>query len=245
MTDQPVLGVPDPAVIRDELQRLVLADLLGPLGGEHEEFQREDPLDRYPIGRLAPRGVELTPDTHDELGPVDADEAGDGDHEPSAPNTPSLALSSVGFTTTVDGRLGELRVTAKWARYERATVQTEGSGPDRVWRRVPMGGVVTVPLAEGELAPRPPSSDQREVVVRGRARRHDGNWLVSLFLENQQARPPGRAASSWLFQVELSATAPSSAGWRCCTASSRSSPSATARRCTPSGAMRRRCLRSG
>jgi len=48
-----VLLAPDSAAIRDELQRLVLADLLGPLNGEEEEF-REEPTDRYILGRLAP-----------------------------------------------------------------------------------------------------------------------------------------------------------------------------------------------
>jgi hypothetical protein len=45
-----------------------LATLHGPFGGEHEEFGREDPLDRYPLdryplGRLAPRGELVEPDT--------------------------------------------------------------------------------------------------------------------------------------------------------------------------------------
>jgi hypothetical protein len=39
------------------LQRLVLADLYGPLGGETEEFGTESPTDRYLVGRLAPDGV--------------------------------------------------------------------------------------------------------------------------------------------------------------------------------------------
>lgn len=59
VTDQTVLTVPDVRVVRDELQRLVLVDLLGPLGGEREEFGREDPLDRVPaelgLRRVAPR----------------------------------------------------------------------------------------------------------------------------------------------------------------------------------------------
>ncbi|HEY3258645.1 MAG TPA: hypothetical protein VGJ95_00005, partial [Pseudonocardiaceae bacterium] len=211
MTDQPVLAVPDARVIRDELQRLVLADLLGPLGGEREEFQREDPLDRYPLGRLAPRGAVVEPDTQDDLADAEVGELAEGDREPSAPNTASLALASIGFTATVSGRATELRVTAKWARYERVTVETEGSGPDRVWRRVPMGGGVTVPLAEGVLPAQAPDRDLRDVVVRGRARRHGGDWLVSLFLENQQPQPQGRGAGSWIFQVELSAAAPDGA----------------------------------
>lgn len=64
VTDQAVLTVPDVRVIRDEPQRLVL---LGPLGGERKEFSREDPLDRYPLGRLAPSGTEAEPDMQDDL----------------------------------------------------------------------------------------------------------------------------------------------------------------------------------
>ena len=207
MTDQAVLAAPDPQAVREELCRLVLADLLGPLDGEHEEFPREDPLDRYPLGRLAPRGVEVEPDTQDDLAEAEAGDPAEGDREPSAPNAPSLALSSVGFTATVAGTATELRVTAKWARYERVTALTEGSAPDRVWRRVPMGGVVTLPLAEGVLDPVPPDRELRDVVVRGRVRRHRGDWLVSLFLENRQPQPQSRAAGSWIFQVELSAAA--------------------------------------
>ena len=212
MTDQPVLAVPEPHAIRDELQRLVLADLLGPLDGEHEEFPREDPLDRYPLGRLAPRGEIIEPDTQDDLAESLAPESAEGDAEPSAPNTPSLALSSIGFTASVAGDTTELLVTAKWARYDRIAAETEGAGPDRVWRRVPMGGTVTMPLVEGVLSPMSPDPELPDVVVRGRARRHDGYWLVSLFLENRQHRPPDLVARSWLFQVELSAAAPDEAG---------------------------------
>ena len=58
VTGQGVLAVPDERFIRDELQRLVLADLHGPLGGPEEEFPTEEnPLDRYILGRLAPNGV--------------------------------------------------------------------------------------------------------------------------------------------------------------------------------------------
>lgn len=207
MTQQPVLAVPDTQVIRDELQQLVLADLLGPLDGEHEEFPREDPLERYPLGRLAPRGVVIEPDTQDELADAEMGELSEGDREPSAPNMASLALSSIGFTAWVAGDTAELQVAAKWARYERVVSETEDSGPGRVWRRVPMGGTVIVPLAEGMLAAQSPDPELDEVVVRGRARRYLGNWLVSLFLENRQPQPQGRAAANWLFQVELSAAA--------------------------------------
>jgi hypothetical protein len=211
MTEQTVLAVPDVQVIRDELERLVLADLLGPLGGEHEEFPREDPLDRYPLGRLAPRGVMVEPDTQDDLADAEVGELSEGDQEPSAPNTPSLAVSAIGFTAIVSAETTELLVTAKWARYERVVAETDEAGPNRVWRRVPMGGTVKLPITDGLFAAVSPDADQPEVVIRGRARPHHGAWLVSLFLENQQPQPQGRAAASWLFQVELSAAAPGEA----------------------------------
>ncbi|MFD0203842.1 MULTISPECIES: DISARM system helicase DrmA [Saccharothrix] len=215
MSEQPVLAVPEPRVIRDELQRLVLADLLGPLEGEHEEFTREDPLDRYPLGRLAPRGEVIEPETQDELAESPAAEPEEVGQEPSAPNMASLALSSIGFTATVAGDVDQLEVTAKWGRYERVVAETEEGLPDRVWRRVPMSGVLKVALNdaaanndEGLLPPMAVHAEAPDVVVRGRIRRHGDDWLVSLFLENRQPRGAGRASADWLFQVELSAAAP-------------------------------------
>ncbi len=205
-----MLDVPREQEIRDELQRLVLADLHGPLGGDDEEFTgEENPIDRYPLGRLAPRGVVLEPDTHDELAAADAGDPSEADPEPSAPNVPSLNLSAVGFTAHIDGRVSELHLTAKWARYERARSEREETLGRLLWRRVQQGGTVRVQLAEGLLLPLAPDPDQPDVVVRGRARRHNGNWLVSVFLENGQSQPNrSRHPPSWIFQVQLSATGP-------------------------------------
>ena len=47
-----------------------------------------------------------------------------------------------------------------------------------------------------------------QVLLRGRARRHEGNWLVSLFLVNAQPRPSTLPDSAWLFQVRLVLTGP-------------------------------------
>ncbi|MFE2755012.1 DISARM system helicase DrmA [Actinosynnema sp. NPDC059335] len=209
MTDGTVLNAPPPEQIREELLDLVLRDLLGPLEGEQEEFAREDPLDRYPLGRLAPRGEVIEPEAQDDdLPEGPAVEPEEGGQEPSAPNMASLALSSAGFTTTVAGDTEVLEVGAKWGRYERVAAETAEGLPDRVWRRVSMGGTVSVRLTEGALLPVAPDRGDPEVVIRGRARRHDGHWLVSLFLENRRPRGTGRAPANWLFQVELSAAAP-------------------------------------
>ncbi|MGH3998877.1 MAG: hypothetical protein ACRDTJ_15640, partial [Pseudonocardiaceae bacterium] len=209
MTQGPVLDPPREQEIREELQRLVLADLHGPLRGDDEEFSGENPIDRYPLGRLAPRGVVLEPDTHDGLAAADAGDTSEVDPEPSAPNVPSLNPSAVGFTAHIESWASELHLTAKWARYELGTSEREETLGRRLWRRVPQGGTIRVQLSEGLLAPLAPDPDQPDVVVRGRARRHHGNWLVSMFLENGQSQPNrARHAPSWIFQVQLSATGP-------------------------------------
>ena len=207
MAVETVLAVPDERVIRDELQRLVLADLLGPLGGPQEEFPtRENPLDRYLLGRLAPNGVTVDPDTQDSLSDAAAPDILEGDAEPSAPNVPSLTPSALGFTACVAGDVTRLRVSAKWGRYERTTSHGEEFAGKPVWQRQPRGGDATVELVEGPLAATLVDTDQPDVVVRGRARRVNGLWLVSLFLENRQPAPIKRDTGPWVFQAELSAT---------------------------------------
>lgn len=132
-------------------------------------------------------------------------EASEADPEPSAPNVLSLNPSALGFTAHVDGQATELHVTAKWARYEFTASEREENLGKRMWRRVRQGGTVPLRLAEGLLGSQAPDPEQPDVVVRGRARKHNGNWLVSLFLENRQSQPDRRRhAPSWVFQVQLS-----------------------------------------
>lgn len=204
MGDEGVLQVPTAAEIRDELVEAVVADLLGPVGGEREEIE-ERPTDRYLLGRLAPNGAVIEPDEQDNLAGAEPSGGEEGDSEPDAPNVPSLFPSTLGFTACVDGEVRELAVSASWARYETAPAP-EGSYRSSVWRRVPMGGTVTVPLVEGDLLPQSPDGEVAQVRVRGRARRFGGNWLVSLFLVNDQVGTTHKQ-QAWLFQAELSAAA--------------------------------------
>ena len=207
---QVVLETPDEAAIRDELHHLVLADLHGPLGGETEEFGSERPTDRYIVGRLAPDGTVIEPDTQDESADTDGADLGEDHPEPSAPNIVSLAPSAMGCTAYVAGDTKELSVRAEWAWYQRTAPEAE-SEQSRVWQRVPVHGSATVTLAEGGLGPKQLNSDHPQVVLRGRARRHDGHWLVSLFLVNAQPRPATTPDTAWLFQVRLAVTGPGQA----------------------------------
>ena len=65
-TPGPLLVAPPPGTIRDELERLVLNDLLGPAGGPEEEVDERNITDRYLIGMLAPQRRRTGPDAPEE-----------------------------------------------------------------------------------------------------------------------------------------------------------------------------------
>ncbi|MFE5829940.1 DISARM system helicase DrmA [Streptomyces sp. NPDC056508] len=213
---EPVLTVPTPQELRDELAELVVRDLLGPTGDEAEELAGS-PLDHYIIGRLAPGGahgaseerprsvgVEVAPETLDETSMSPYQEPEAGDQEPTAPNMPSLHPSALGLTVRVERAVQELTVDCAWARYEPGDSQVEGN-PRRVFHRIPCSGTVGLKLVEGELEARPVHArDFPHVVVRGRARAHEGSWLVSLFLVNGQVHKSG--PTHWMFQASMTLT---------------------------------------
>lgn len=47
-------AIPSPMKIREKLERMVLLDLLGPVGGPEEEIDEPSVRDRYLVGMLAP-----------------------------------------------------------------------------------------------------------------------------------------------------------------------------------------------
>lgn len=200
----PILAVPSAGEVRDELADLVVKDLLGPVGGETEEV-RDSPTDWYVLGRLAPNGTAIIPEEQDAtLGDTEAPAADEGSLDANAPNVPSLSPSSIGFTARVRGHADELEVGAKWGRY----VRGESSDPTisrPVWLRKPHSGGTSVKLVEGPITPVELSADDKKVVVRGRVRRYEGDWLVTLFLVNT-TEADSSAASHWVFQAELWAT---------------------------------------
>ncbi|MFF7216898.1 DISARM system helicase DrmA [Streptomyces sp. NPDC008238] len=199
----PILAVPSHGEVRDELADLVVRDLLGPVGDEPEEVV-DSPTDWYVLGRLAPNGTTILPEELDApLGDSRLPGADEGAPDADAPNVPSLSPSSIGFTARVCGDADRLEVTGTWARYVRAR-STNPNIEKLIWRREPHFGSMPVKLVEGAVEPLVLDSEDEKMVLRGRVRRFEDDWLVTLFLVNT-TETDSNSALHWAFQVELSA----------------------------------------
>jgi len=228
-----------PSELRDELERYIREDLVGPVNGAYEEIE-EPPVDRYLLGLLAPRETPAPPaaaparrpaaprtdeaEEADELalpedelatGDVTADNGEEGIAEDRPAAVEQLVPSSFGMTFALDGDCRTLRVDARWGAYERAVSEEKldrRGAPLRVWRRRPCGGRRDVEIpAHGPIATFSPDAQEPAVEVRGFVRGRDGHRLVTLFLLNGQQRGETRAPERWLAQAELSVAAPDGA----------------------------------
>ena len=135
----------------------------------------------------------------------------------------SLVPSSMGLTFCVAPEVDSLSVAARWGRYERVpsdehdivkTRKNRETGKEeevkvRVWRRIPSGGVISLPLIDGQVKPSTPDRDQPDVRLQGTVRTNSkGERIVTLFLVNGQVEPEENKDRAWLFQPEIIVTAP-------------------------------------
>ena len=204
--------------IREELHQLILRDLLGPVNGETEEVQERSVSNRYLVGVLAPKmrskepeepgePVEETPEQQDNLAPAGKDNAEEGQSDSAIPPATSMFPSSFGMSFCVSGETKELEITAKWGHYERKDSEIgfkEDGSPIKVWKRTPRQGIKIIPLQDGKRIEWVVSPQEvPEVFVQGRVRRFEGDWLITVFLINNQTEPSKLRDSAWLFQPEL------------------------------------------
>jgi hypothetical protein len=201
-------ALPTPTALRSELEDLVVKELLGPAGGPDEEVDESRVSDRYLVGILAPRRTILRASESDSLASDGAGTVEDGNADDLALPMDSLAPAAIGLTCTVRGECVSLAVTPRWGRYARErsiTLTTPSGNPKMVWKRYSMGGKpLTVALVEGDILATPADSGQPDVVLRGRVRKLDGDWVVSLFLVNAQPTATPRPKDDELvFQPEL------------------------------------------
>lgn len=216
-----LLASPGARALRDELQAMVQADLLGPAGGDHEEIgdEAQNVRDRYILGVLAPRHRAEKDEDVPSDGELTQGGGGDGDDgspDTGAPQRGTMFPSSLGMTFHVAGDVKSFTLTAFWGRYERVkseVLTTEKGDPKTVWRRIPVEVSTTLTLQKRRLAPWSPCEECPEVVVQGMVRRKDGepDWTVTLFLVNGQKEPKESRDVAWLFQAGLAVEAPGKA----------------------------------
>lgn len=91
------------------------------------------------------------------------------------------------------------------------SIETETKA--KVWKRIPCGGRVTLPMKEGIVPHQAPDREHPEVRIQGsiRARNANGDRLITLFLVNAQEEPETNKDTAWLFQPEIRVRAPESA----------------------------------
>ena len=212
----PILNIPTPAALREELEMMVVRDLLGPAGGPDEELDDARVHDRYLVGMLAPHKLQTMPEEQDELGIAEEGSEDSGPANADVSQMPSLSPSSIGMSFCVDKDATSLLVTARWGHYQRvesATMTTTKGAPKKVWRRSQRGGEPKVlPLKEGAIKPwQPEIAEQPDVFVKGIIRRSNALWTVTLFLVNGQQEPKRLRDQAWLFQPELIVEAPDGA----------------------------------
>jgi len=206
---------PAPETIRQELHDAVVADLLGPAEGPEEEVVETSVRVRYLVGQLAPRDLVLEPDEQDDLPQEGTNQPDEPEPEEDRLQAESLIPSSMGLTFAVDAEVDQIVVEASWGRYERRKSEglhlTPSGGNRTVWKRIPSGGDVTIDLVPGPIQAAP-GAEAPDVVVRGaiRAGAH-GDWIVTLFLVNEQTEPGENRDAAWVFQPQLTVRAPDSA----------------------------------
>jgi hypothetical protein len=185
------------------------------LEGPLAEDEVEEPTDPIVPGQHEP-GAEFGTAT----GRVEPES--DSADEIDAASNQSLVPSSFGMTFCVDGDVERIEVEARWGSYERVPNEehelTRPNGQKaKVWQRIPCGGKLLLPLAEGVIPHRAPDANRPAVRIQGsiRAKNANGDRLVTLFLINAQEEPDINRDSAWLFQPELivraEAEAPNSA----------------------------------
>ncbi|BAU14386.1 helicase domain protein [Leptolyngbya sp. NIES-3755] len=221
--------------IRAKLEQAVLNDLLGPANGEYEEVDEARVSDRYLVGLLAPlhrrNRSAKSDDSLDSNEEVNAAKTGtvdqsteqlddlavggtstieDGTTETTTPAIETMFPSSLGMSFCVSGTAKAIKIKAAWGQYDKAKselITTQAGNPKTVWRRYPIvGHSPAIALKAGEIQSWQ-IDPEREVYVRGQVRAVGSDWIISLFLVNEQRESNGSPDNAWMFQPELSVEA--------------------------------------
>src|SRR5262252_6714038 len=114
------LAPPSESHLRQEIARLLLGDLRGPLSGDPREELLERPSMRYILGTLAPQQEQLEPEKDEDLTASDEDDDGEqGPAETAGAARPIILPSSMGLSFAVERSCPAIAVKVEWGRYER------------------------------------------------------------------------------------------------------------------------------
>jgi hypothetical protein len=214
--------------IRENLLEIVERDLLGPAGGPEEEVDEPRVRERYLTGMLAPRKQEVSDDDSEETEDITIDPgeqdglaaAGAGNPEEGTPergatSSPTLFPCSFGMSFGVSLKAGAIQVEARWGEYRKEDsrfAKSKDGAPKKVWRRYPRGRILEpIVLFAGKTIEQGIDSESPEVILRGRVRRYDNHWSITLFLVNNQIEPRRNKDATWVFQPELIVRSPDGA----------------------------------
>jgi hypothetical protein len=198
--------------IRDALTKMVNLDLLGPAGGLEEELdQREDHVyQRYLIGMLAPKALELAGEEMDELATDESEDGEEGTAESGVPAGSTYFPSSMGLSFVVDADVKELVIETGWGRYLRIKSENQvkkDGNPAPVWKREHLiGNPLILQLKDGPVEPYTPRVGQPLVVLQGRMRLTKDGWVVTVFLINNQIERKAKNEPKdevWVFQPKI------------------------------------------
>jgi hypothetical protein len=200
------------SAIREALTKMIMNDLLGPAGGLEEELdQREDHVyQRYLVGMLAPKALELAGEEMDELATDESEDGEEGTAESGVPAGSTYFPSSMGMSFVVDGDAKEIQIETAWGRYLRikseSQVKKDGN-PAPVWKREQIiGNPLTLQLKDGPIEPYTPRVGQPLVVLQGRVRLTKDGWVVTVFLINNQIERKAKNEPKdevWVFQPKI------------------------------------------
>ncbi|MFA0888185.1 MAG: DISARM system helicase DrmA [Synergistales bacterium] len=216
---------PDELVIGMSVRERYLVGKLAPLHPAHERSMPEPGAE---TGNGEPEEAEETEASRHQPGEEFESTSGRVEPEDDAldeidtTSNQSLVPSSMGFTFCVGSGVDRIDVETSWGCYERVPNDEHDYTAERtnrktgekelvklrVWRRIPCGGRLELPLQDGLVRPKTPDETQPEVVIQGTVRTNSkGEKLVTLFLVNGQVETKENKDTTWLFQPEIVARA--------------------------------------
>ena len=125
--------IPAPSTIRDEFEKLVLADLHGPAGGPEEEVDESSVSERYLVGMLSPRRNPVGGELLEGLEVSGRDSREDGKADVTAPQAEQVRRLTCGRGWTegeARGRLMAQRTDEAFSAAADVTLENTGSIED-------------------------------------------------------------------------------------------------------------------